>query len=415
MRKLGIAILGTTLLMSGVAIAAETETLDFWSRNGSQKFIIAEMVDDFNGKNPDINVKLMTLTWGGAYYGKIRASILAGSPPELFDVAAYAPSMFYDNVESFSKEELAEMGINLSDFVADAWNVVKYKGRYYGTVNAIMPIGLYYNTDMFKKAGLDPSKPPTNLKEFLEYAKKLTIDTNGDGKIDQWGFMFRNSMVATPWIWESILVQSGGSILNPAMTKATFNTKEGLDALNLMLDFNRKHKITPPTLAKTRTAFVGKNLAMQIDGTWLIAGLKKKKMPFATAAMPQFGTKKPAAWSSLDIYFFPKGLRKNKSKWNAIKKYASWVAGSAGAKYTMRSSLPSHLATLNGPVMKDPPMAAFARTAAAGNIYFPQAHKDMQEMYAAIWSNMQSAFAGKSTAKECLDKAEEQVNIILSR
>jgi len=415
MKKLGLTVLSAALLMSGAAIAAEKQIVNYWSRHGSSDVaIMQEMAREFNTANPDIEVKLQFLTWGGAYYGKVRSSILAGNPPELFDVAAYAPPMFYDNVESFSKEELAKIGIKLADFVPAAWEAIKYKGRYYGTVNAILPLGLYYNTDMFKEAGLDPNKPPTNLDEFLAYAKKLTKDTDGDGKIDQWGFMLRNNFVPTPWIWESILVQSGGSILDESLSKAAFNSKEGRDALNLMLDFSRKYKIAPPTLSDTTTAFVAKKVAMVVNGPWNIAGYKGK-MAFGTAPMPQFGTKKPAAWSSLDIYFFPKGLRKDTKKWEATMRFAGWAAGPGGGKYYAQMFLPSLLSVLKGPVMKDPYMSGFAKAAAANAIYFPQAHKDMQEIYAAIWSNIQGAFAGKMTAEEALNKAEEQTNRILSR
>ena len=33
---------------------------------------------------------------------------------------------------------------------------------------------LFYNKDLFEKAGLDPNKPPTSLAELREYADKIT-------------------------------------------------------------------------------------------------------------------------------------------------------------------------------------------------------------------------------------------------
>jgi len=415
MKKVGLLALSTMLFMSGIALGGEPETVNYWSRHGSSDVaIMQKMVSEFNAANPDIDVKLQFLTWGGAYYGKVRSSILAGNPPQIFDVAAYAPPMFYDNVESFSAKELADIGIDLNDYVPSAWDAVKYKDRYYGTVNAILPLGFYYNKDLFTAAGLDPNKPPTNLKEFLDDAQKLTKDTNGDGKIDQWGFMLRNNFVPTPWIWESILVQNGGSILNQDLTKASFNDKAGVDALNLMMDFSRKYQIAPPTLSDTTTAFVAGKVAMVVNGPWNIAGYKGK-INFGTSPMPQFGSEKPAAWSSLDIYFFPKGSRENAANWKATTTFAGWAAGPGGGKYYAQMFLPSLLSVLNDTVMKDPYMSGFAKAAAANEIYFPQAHKDMQEIYAAIWSNLQAAFAGEVSAEEALKTAEEQTNAILNR
>ena len=40
---------------------------------------------------------------------------------------------------------------------------------------------LFYRKDLFEEAGLDPEKPPKTFEEFLEYAKALTKDTDGDG------------------------------------------------------------------------------------------------------------------------------------------------------------------------------------------------------------------------------------------
>ncbi len=45
----------------------------------------------------------------------------------------------------------------------------------------------FYNKTMFQKAGLDPEKPPQTTDEFAEIARKLTLDTDKDGRIDQWG------------------------------------------------------------------------------------------------------------------------------------------------------------------------------------------------------------------------------------
>ena len=46
-------------------------------------------------------------------------------------------------------------------------------------------MGLYYNEDMLKKAGLDG--PPKTVSELTEYAKKLTVK-NPDGSLKVVGF-----------------------------------------------------------------------------------------------------------------------------------------------------------------------------------------------------------------------------------
>jgi multiple sugar transport system substrate-binding protein len=417
MKKLGLLVLSVTLLMSGVTVAAEKQTLNYWSRSqGPDDLIKIKMIDEFNRTHPGIEVKVQFMTWGGSYYGKTRSAILAGNPPELFDVAAYAPLLFKGNVETFSAEELEqEMGIKLSEHVASAWDVLRIEGRYYGTVLSVLPMALYYNKDMFKEAGLDPEKPPRNLKEFVEYGKKLTKDKDGDGTIDQWGFVVGKTLNPNFWIWESILVQNGGFLLNDDKTKANFNNKAGLDALNLLLDFGRKDKIAPPTLADTvpLASFAAKKAAMAIGGIWQIPGFRKLKLPFGTAPLPQYGAR-PAAWASVDSYFFPKGMRKDAKKWKAIMTYAGWVSGPEGQDFYSRMFLPTMLKVVNGPATQDDPhFGPIAK--GVGDTYFPPSTKATQKIYGIVWSSLEGALAGKLSAAEALATAEEQTNMVLAR
>lgn len=48
---------------------------------------------------------------------------------------------------------------------------------------------LYYNKKLFEKAGV--TRPPATWKDFVATGKKLTKDTDGDGKPDQWGLGLR--------------------------------------------------------------------------------------------------------------------------------------------------------------------------------------------------------------------------------
>lgn len=48
---------------------------------------------------------------------------------------------------------------------------------------------LYYNKKLFSKAGV--TAPPKTWEEFVATGKRLTRDTNGDGRPDQWGLALR--------------------------------------------------------------------------------------------------------------------------------------------------------------------------------------------------------------------------------
>ena len=50
---------------------------------------------------------------------------------------------------------------------------------------SLQPTDIIYRIDRFEEAGLEI---PTTWDEFIECAKALTKDTDGDGVVDQWGF-----------------------------------------------------------------------------------------------------------------------------------------------------------------------------------------------------------------------------------
>lgn len=75
---------------------------------------------------------------------------------------------------------------------------------------------LYYRKDLFDKYGLDV---PKTWDDLYQVGKKLTRDTDGDGKIDLWGFAFANARgTAITQFWELQYISSGGTFWRDATT-----------------------------------------------------------------------------------------------------------------------------------------------------------------------------------------------------
>ena len=412
MKRLSIVLLPFIMLVLGfffVAEGAEKQIVNYWSRKtGPDQVVIQEAVETFNRQNPQVEVKFQVMPWGAAYYSRIRTAILTGQPPEIFDIAPWLGTYFLPYVQTFTEADFAGLGIKKADYTAEAIDGVRYGDRFVGVPLSVLTLALYYNKDLFQKAGLDPEKPPKDLKEFLDYAKKLTRDTDGDGKIDQWGWMFGDSHSLNPnaWIWESILVSNGGSLLNKDLTRVAFEGKAGVDALQLLIDFAYVQKVAPPELSDPTKAFVAGKLGMTVGGIWMIPAYKGK-VRFGTAPLPQLGSKRPASWGSLDVYVFPKHTP-------ASLAFAKWMAGPEGQKFYARTHLPARLEILRSPaVTADPYLSALAK--GVGQTFIPSAHKDLMEVYDRAWKAIQSAYVRILTPQQALDQAAKESNEILSR
>lgn len=130
-----------------------------------------------------------------------------------------------------------------ADFIDIA--LTDYSGHPY-----IMPYSLdvrllYYRTDLLEAAGF--TEPPQTWDQLVEYAQALTKDLDGDGNIDQWGFVSLGlaGQVFNTFTFFDFLFQKGGQIFDEN-GKAAFNSPEGVAALQFMVDLKNLYKVMPP-------------------------------------------------------------------------------------------------------------------------------------------------------------------------
>lgn len=107
---------------------------------------------------------------------------------------------------------------------------------------------LYYNKKMFAAAGI--ANPPATWDEFVATAKKLTKDTNGDGKPDQWGLSVRGKASTVALHYAFILGSARGATYFDEAGKPTFDTPAAVAGIDQYLSWMGKDKIVNPSDAE---------------------------------------------------------------------------------------------------------------------------------------------------------------------
>ena len=115
------------------------------------------------------------------------------------------------------------------------WPVIKQKGPpdgkehiYAIPYGAPYVMGLQYRKDLFRKAGLNPDKPPRNWDEFYEYARALTLPEKG-----QYGWCNQLGMHGA-YIFSNFIYQAGGDLVQlgeDGKWRAVYNNEAGVEAL----------------------------------------------------------------------------------------------------------------------------------------------------------------------------------------
>jgi multiple sugar transport system substrate-binding protein len=151
--------------------------------------------------------------------------------------------------------------------------------------------GLYYNEDMFKKAGLDG--PPKTVSELTEYAKKLTVK-NPDGSLKVVGFnpvmnWYSNTPANFGPMFGGKWVDDGGQSTlgsDPAWAKLLTWQKELIDWYGY--DNLVKFQAGLGDEFSPSNAFEKGKVAMNVDGEWRTAFIADEapNLPYNTAPLP---------------------------------------------------------------------------------------------------------------------------------
>lgn len=109
--------------------------------------------------------------------------------------------------------------------------VFKNDGKVYGLPRQNYTMGLFYNRELFGRAGLNPDAPPKTWAEVREAAKK--ISALGDGIA---GYAELSAKNQGGWHFTTLLYSQGGDMVTADGKKSAFNGPQGRAVLQTLKD-----------------------------------------------------------------------------------------------------------------------------------------------------------------------------------
>lgn len=235
----------TVALLSGAAYGA-TEIV-FLSPETSPEAIATdtEIIKMFEAANPDIKVTLDHADLN-TLLPKLAAQLRAGTSP---DVAFFSPRYVNDLVEQGALVELGDLFKAIGD-IPETLLVPTTDGKIYEIPMVMELGGLYYRTDLFQEAGIEP---PKTWDEWLAAAEKLTVDKDGDGKMDQYGFGFCGDPNQLGFDFQSLAWANGGNYFD-AENRVSIDDPKVVTALEFL---GKLQKFAPPGIENVKYADLG--------------------------------------------------------------------------------------------------------------------------------------------------------------
>jgi multiple sugar transport system substrate-binding protein len=293
---LGALLMATTLLLAtacGVTPTsdASSDSLTLWARDSQREFVTS-VVDAWN-EDHDTQVQV-TIVPAANFVQKFGTAMATGTGPDMATIdLVYLPYFASTGVLEDVTDRAAELPY--ADSLSRSHRALAtYQDRTYALPFSSEASVLFYNKDLFRRAGLDPDDPPSTYAEIISAAKR--ISALGE---DVHGFVFAgqcagcNIFEFTPHVWAS-----GGEVLSDDGTKARFDTPEVTDAL----DFYRKMWTDGSMPERSRTdsgafapsAFLSGSVGMAPFGAFLVPLLGDADFEYGVAPLPG----KDGGWSS---------------------------------------------------------------------------------------------------------------------
>jgi multiple sugar transport system substrate-binding protein len=417
--RAALAALAAGVLSGCVRSAAEARTeVRFCFFGGYEEWKLWQrMAKAFEAENPGIRMKL--LYWPGANYeDKVKLVMAAGTAPDILS-AQDEPLPAYSELNQF--EDLTPyLERHRQEYAAENYFPTSLEAfRYKGVQRAIPWNGgqlmVYYNRRLLREAGL-PDPPPRNwtINQFTDYAKKLTRDYNGDGRIDQFGYEINGNWMYSliPYVWIF-----GTDIIDPAMKRCTLNNPQGIAAMQWLRDLRYRHHAAPQAAEFTGAGgaiFMTGKLGMEINGPW--------RLPFMRET-------KGVEWDIWHMPVGPGGERWTRGTWDGLAMYRqskvkdrAWrfmrfATGEAGQRLVAETgrAVPPRKSAAYSPGFLRPDTPQHEERFLEGMTYFRTQRIPLKwaDMNVVLTRETEALLSKDGDAKEAAENVERGINKIL--
>ncbi len=358
---IGIAV---TPGASAAPVRSSTMTLTFWSGlSGPDQTGMKAIVDKYNASQKKISINLRIAPFNN-FGQELTTALAGGTGPNLWlwngasdlSVETQGQQTPFDSYIKHSNV------LKPSNFPKGLWNYYKYKGKEYQIPFYAVPLMMYYDKAILKRAGF--KKPVLHpASSVLKAARKLTKGSSQYGMVipTDWPMQF---------VWPSILAQFGGKPFNPKTQTSLVNSKAAVKALQYLQRLIYKYHTGPSKYAVDQNLkmLATGGAAQMFDGIWQYTNptLQTLGKNLGISSVPQWGPHYKVFIGDLAFSLYHKNSKaQNKAAVKFIEYYEAHSTLMAKV-----GDVPVYLPVLNGKKFaKKFPAAGAAKAELSDGVY----------------------------------------------
>ena len=374
----------------------------------------------FMKRHPNITIHTENTPWA-SFLQKYLIQAAGGALPDiLYCHFSWAQQLISQGLPLSLNGYIAKQpDFNLSDFTPPSMGFYARRGTQYGVAYDCGPGLLFYNKDLFDKAGVKYPTKAWTLDDLKQAAIKLT---SGSGRNKIYGLLDTpspaDSTMAPPYLFPF-----GAQYVNePQETRSLIDQPQAVQAMEWWMELRSKYQAVPSpaenqAMQQQQTdAFTLGRAAMMLNGSWATPSLNQNahfKWDFTN------WPKGPQTWSTLaagSSYMIAKSSPNKDAAWIYLNEYLSPAGQSFMWGMTGRGS-PARKSAWNAYFNSKfaPPSVRVAldalNTHASNAILYLPATPKVVNTAGPIWDRV---VAGRLAVKDALQQITQQIDPILA-
>ncbi|MEU9416719.1 sugar ABC transporter substrate-binding protein [Streptomyces sp. NPDC048272] len=305
------------------------------------------VIDAFEAKYPEVKVRWEDVP-GDGYNEKLVADARAGALPDVVNLSTDSFQLLGDR--GMLADVAALDGKVAEEYVPGAWEQFKLPGRGDGVFAYpwyVTPEILTYNEELFERAGLDPSRPPTTVEQFFDCAERIAARSGG-----RYAAFMADPKGRLPGDWQKM----GVPILDASGSAFTFDTDKAVEWVERMKDLYAKGAMPKESLLKADdiNQLYGSGKLVFGPGSPGFVKDIKRNAPQVYAHTRVAGAV-TGTLGHIGIYAQSLGIRKDTEHSDAAAEFAKWVTnGPNQVEFAKKATIyPSNARGLTDPYFAD--------------------------------------------------------------
>ena len=385
------------------------ERLEFWGL-GREGEVVAELIPEFERRNPGIKVTLQQMPWIAAHEKLLTAYAGQATP----DIAQMGNTWVPEFAAVRALEDLGALKLNIdrSDYFPGIWATNVIDGTLYGIPWYVDTRVLFYRKDLL--AGVGYPRGPRTWTEWIDCMERLQRERKS-----RYGILIPTNEHEHI---EVIAMSNAASFLNAGRTRGAFREPRFREAFAFYLQMF--HRGFAPPISNVQVGnlyqqFAQADFAMHITGPWQV-GEFRRRLPahmqdkWATAPLPARDASAPtgismAGGSSLVIF------RASKRK-EAARKLIEFLSEPAQQVrfYELCGDLPARRSAWRAPALANDPHFPAFREQLERVAPFPQV-PEWEQIATILFEHGEAAVRRAMTLDQTLASLDRQTDRILEK